>query len=281
MTLTRLSDTERDEALKGDSGAGPFVTLRHLTLADGSLIWRARHHRKGLGTQHSGGSVWQSRGINILMALGFAVGALLFVAGAVLSLWPGLTKALALSEYEANFIYFAGSLFFTAAAYLQLLQAANAPPWPGAAGGQSHITLLGWRPDDPGWLASAVQFAGTLLFNANTYDAMHGGGGGLGQDLTIWGPDIVGSALFLIAGYLALIETCHSCWAWRPRELAWWIVMVNFLGCIAFMASACLAFVPPGGIVASIVIISTGFTLVGSLGFLTGALLSVPESTMN
>jgi hypothetical protein len=110
---------------------------------------------------------------------------------------------------------------------------------------------------------------------------MHGGGGWLRQDLTIWGPDIVGSALFLIAGYLALIETCHGCWAWLPRELAWWIVMVNFLGCIAFMASACLAFVPPGGIVASIVIISTGFTLVGSLGFLTGALLSVPESTMD
>jgi hypothetical protein len=84
--------------------------------------------------------------------------------------------------------------------------------------------------------------------------------------------------LFLYAGYLAVIETCRAWWAWRPRSLAWWIVTVNFLGCIAFMVSSILAFVPSGGTVADIVAFSTLFTLLGSLGFVSGAVLAFRES---
>jgi hypothetical protein len=44
------------------------------------------------------------------------------------------------------------------------------------------------------------------------------------------------------------------------------------------MLSAVFAFVSPTGSSAAVIALSTGFTLLGSLGFLTGAVLSVPES---
>ena len=54
-----------------------------------------------------------------------------------------------------------------------------------------------------------------------------------------------GSVLFLAPGYLAFIETSHAYWAWQPKSLSGWVMFVNFLGCVAFMVSAVLAFVPP------------------------------------
>lgn len=201
------------------------------------------------------------------------------MTGAVLSLAPDHSGALARNFPNANLVFFAGSIFFTLSAYLQLFQAANAAPGPGNPDSSDHRVLLGWQPGNVGWLASASQFTGTLLFNANTFDAMLGGGW-LRQDFLVWTPDIAGSVLFLISGYLTVIETCHGWFAWRQRSLAWWIVMVNLLGCIAFMGSAVLAFVPPDGSSQSIVAASTILTFAGAVAFLTGALLSIPESLL-
>jgi hypothetical protein len=83
---------------------------------------------------------------------------------------------------------------------------------------------------------------GTLLFNANTFDAMLPGLGWLQQDLAVWIPDFVGSILFLASGYLAFGETCHTYWAWKPQSLSWWITFTNLFGCVAFMISAFFAF---------------------------------------
>jgi hypothetical protein len=97
------------------------------------------------------------------------------------------------------------------------------------------------------------------------------------QDLVVWAPDIVGSVLFLASGYLALIETCHARWAWQPSSVSWWVVFVNLLGCMGFMASALFAFVTsvPRG---DAVTISLLFTLIGAIGFLAGSLLMMVES---
>jgi hypothetical protein len=263
--------------VSADRGVGPFVTLRHLSLPDGHRLWQARDHRKGLGTPLAPRAFWQTRAFNALMAVGFVIGAALFVLGAGLSLRPVLATSLTATAAEINVIYFAGSVFFTLAAYLQLFQSANAGPTQMSGQAPRLRSFVGWRPDDPGWQSSAAQFLGTLLFNANTFDAIQGGGW-LRQDLAVWGPDILGSMLFLYAGYLAVIETCHAWWAWRPRSLAWWIVTVNFVGCVAFMVSSIFAFVPPAGAVAGVVAFSTACTLVGAAGFVIGAVLSIVES---
>lgn len=279
MRLASTIEQPPERPLKA-VGAGPFITLQHLSLAQGVQIWQARDHRKGLGpppaTAHP---IWRTHAYNTVMAAGFAVGSMLFITGAYLSLAPDQAQALALNLPNVNLIFFFGSIFFTLAAYLQLSQAAHAEPHPGTPNPAHQPTLFGWRPRDPGWLASATQFVGTLLFNANTFDAMLGGGW-LRQDLLVWGPDMAGSILFLISGYLTVIETCHSWFNWRPRSLAWWIVMINLLGCIAFMGSAIFAFVPPAGALPSTVALSIGLTFVGAVGFLVGALLSILESAL-
>jgi hypothetical protein len=99
------------------------------------------------------------------------------------------------------------------------------------------------------------------------------------QDLAIWVPDFAGSILFLASGYLAFIETCHAHWAWKPSSLSWWVVFINLLGCAGFMISACFAFVVPGSPNMDVVNLATAFTLIGSVGFLVGSLLMLPESS--
>ncbi|MGJ8586137.1 MAG: hypothetical protein ACSHXD_18755 [Marinosulfonomonas sp.] len=270
--------TPTNESPVLEIGAGPFVTLRQYGVAEGLSIWRARHHRKGIGAQAVAAGFWQSRRVNALMGTLFAIGSLFFVIGAALSLWPGVAQSAGLSVSQVNILFFVGSAFFTTAAYLQLVQAANAPPHPGQPPATRGFKWFGWRPYDPGWIASVAQFAGTLLFNVNTYDGLNGGGSWLSQDFRIWVPDFVGSILFLISGYLVWIETCHKWFAWLPQELDWWIVAVNFLGCVFFMISACLAFVPPGGIGAGALALSTELLLAGAVCFFIGALLLVVEA---
>jgi len=176
-------------------------------------------------------------------------------------------------------VFFVGSIAFTIAAYIQVFQSANAGPTEKAAHVRPtrKIRAVGWRPADIGWLSSVLQFIGTLLFNASTYDAILGGGGWFRQDLTIWGPDFVGSSFFLASGYLAFSECCDGYWRWKPGSLSWWIVFVNLVGCIAFMGSAVFAFVPLSAPSFGFVLASNLLTLVGSAGFLVGSLLLFPE----
>ena len=165
------------------------------------------------------------------------------------------------------------------AAYLQLFQAANArPALPSNEIIEKRIAFFGWRPNDIGWLSCFLQFAGTVLFNFNTFDAMIPQLTWFEQDLMVWVPNLIGSILFLMSGYLAFAETCHAHWAWNPRSLSWWIVVINLLGCIGFMISASLAFVLPNVEATWRLTLSVSFTLIGAVGFLVGALLMLPET---
>lgn len=125
-----------------------------------------------------------------------------------------------------------------------------------------------------------MQFAGTLLFNVSTFDAMVPGLNWFRQDLAIWAPDLFGSILFLASGYLAFIETCHTHWAWRPTSLSWWVALTSLLGCVAFMISALFAFVPSHAPSDAALTIALACTLVSALAFLIGSLLMLPEAVM-
>ncbi len=209
----------------------------------------------------------------------FALGSALFALGSVLTLVPELSRMWSLDSVTVNAIFFAGSIPFTTAAYLQLFQTANAAEFANHdKPASTRRVWFGWRPRDIGWLSSALQFAGTLLFNLNTFDAMLPGLNWLQQDRAVWLPDFVGSILFLVSGYLAFIETCHAHWAWKPRSLSWWITFANLLGCVAFMISAVFAFVPPHSPEFNAASISVTFTLLGAIGFLLGSLLMLPET---
>ena len=270
------------------AGPWPFITRRIYRLPDRShLVWRSRLHRKGLHRARGAEAqtllrcLWMPQRLNWWIGVVFALGSALFMFGSVLSLAPELAQAWAFDPQEINLVFFAGSIPFTTAAYLQLFQSANAGVFPPHGGSESpRRVLFGWRPHDIGWLSCALQFPGTLLFNANTFDALLPNLDWLQQDLAIWVPDVAGSVLFLASGYLAFVETCHAHFAWRPQDISWWVTFANLLGCVAFMVSAVFAFVPsqaPGFDAAGLAVM---FTLMGGTGFLIGSLLMLPETAL-
>ena len=222
--------------------------------------------------------LWMPWQLNWWIGNIFAIGSVLFAAASVLSLAPALAQAWALNTVRINAIFFAGSIPFTIAAYLQLFQAANAGEFlPDDAKSRQRPKLFGWQPHDAGWLSSSLQFIGTILFNFNTFDAMIPSLMWFEEDLVIWAPNIIGSILFLVSGYLAFIETCHAHWAWKLKTISWWVVFTNLLGCVGFMISAVFALVLPGPPNAEAITLSVVFTLLGAIGFLVGSLLMLPE----
>jgi hypothetical protein len=291
MSGASQTQTEQRPVVVDEKGPWPFVTRRVFRSADGSeQVWSSRHHRKGLLLRAAreaeevavklSSCLWMPQQLNWWIGTVFALGALLFALASVLSLWPNLAAAWSLDSTEINAIFFAGSIPFTIAAYLQLFQAAKAGEFrPAEARSPRRLMLFGWRPHDVGWLSSVLQFIGTIFFNVNTFDAMLPSLDWLQQDLDIWAPNFVGSILFLASGYLAFIETCHAHWAWMPSNISWWVVFMNLLGCVAFMISAVFAFVTPGLPNVAAVTVSVAFTLLGAVGFFVGSLLMLPETT--
>lgn len=210
----------------------------------------------------------------------FAVGASLFIAASVLSLLPNEKQTFGLTATQVNAVYFAGSIPFTLAAYLQLYQTNHAQPSQVGDGKNARPTIfLGWKPANIGWLSCLLQFLGTVLFNANTFDAMLPSLSWFQQDLFVWVPNYVGSVFFLASGYLAFAEVSHAYWSWNTNDLSWWVVFVNLLGCLFFMASALCAFITPGPVNETAATLATLFTLVGAIGFFVGAVLSLPEAS--
>ncbi len=222
--------------------------------------------------------LWMPRQLNWWIGIVFAVGSLLFAGASVLSLSPQLAAACSLNSTAINVIFFAGSIPFTLAGYLQLFQAANASEFARKGTQSKKRSLFGWRPRDIGWLSCALQFIGTILFNLNTFDAMIPSLNWFQRDVLIWVPNIGGSVFFLVSGYLAFIETCHASWAWAPKSLSWWVVFTNLLGCVGFMISALFAIILPGTPNSEAIAISVVFTLLGAIGFLVGSLLMLPEA---
>ena len=72
-------------------GPWPFITLRSYALAGRHFVWHARADRKGLegsARAQAAGPVWRRPIYNHSIAALFALGSLLFMLGAALSLLP-------------------------------------------------------------------------------------------------------------------------------------------------------------------------------------------------
>jgi hypothetical protein len=191
--------------------------------------------------QHAG--LRLTRWIGVL----FAIGSACFFIGP----FPGFVD---LVGAEADgMVFFVGSLFFTAAALLQALQ---------ARGGDR--------------LPSLIQFAGTIFFNVSTFRAMQDAIKNSDVDRLIWAPEAAGSACFLISGIIAYHAVRSSAYAGHGNP-EWRIAAINLAGCVLFGVSTIASYIVPStGDVLNLA--AANFTTsLGGLCFLLGALMMLPR----
>ena len=198
---------------------------------------------------------WAPRGRAWWIGVLFAVGSLCFLVAP----FPGFLHAV--GSTVDGIVFFVGSLFFTSAATLQLVDSIEE--------GSNRLDL---------W-SSLTQLVGTLLFNVNTFRALNAQIGDTSYDRLVWRPDALGSALFLASGVLAYVAVCGRSAAPAAPDPAGAVAAVNLLGCIAFGVAAVGAYlVPSTGQVVSETVSNIG-TAFGALCFLVGALLLLPVAT--
>ena len=210
--------------------------------------------------------------LNAAIATRFMVGSACFVLGSIpayLTTVGGIVDGVT---------YFVGSLFFTSASLLQLLQAQSPSTTElERARRNGPEPLTWWRPlpHDKTWLAAIAQFPGTLFFNVSTAAALVRNATVQEQDRHVWRPDLAGSILFLVASTFGILALGRF-WSFRPRSLPWQIAWLNMVGSIFFMASALASFIlPSSGEVISTRVTVAG-TLLGAVCFLIGAALMFP-----
>jgi hypothetical protein len=253
-----------------ETGFGRFVTLRERVRSDRSLArWESRWHRKHIAPRPFGRDVWwapreRAWWIGVL----FAIGSFLFALGVV------TVYATAVGVRADGLTFFIGSVFFTAAGFLQYREAVDAVP---AAARRHGRRVLVYLPHQIDWWGTAWQFVGTLAFNVSTAVAVGAAIGSPQYRHHVWRPDAVGSLCFLVASMLAWFEVCHGWAAWRTRSVAWWITAVNLTGSVAFGVSAVAAFVEPGTTELLSAPVSNFGTLIGAVLFFVGAALLLVE----
>jgi YrhK-like protein len=187
-----------------------------------------------------------------VITLGFAVGSACFFIGP----FPGFVELVGTGADAA--IFFAGSVFFTFAAGLEL---------------REGTVRRGRRwGADPSWWSAAVQFAGTLLFNVSTFAALQDSLSRQQENRLVWTPDLFGSACFLVSGGLAY-RVAHS--ARHRRE--WKQAAVNLAGCVLFGVSAVASYVVPSTGSMLDLAAANWSTALGALCFFIGALLMWPR----
>ncbi len=179
--------------------------------------------------------------VNAVAATAFVVGGSLFAIGAVLAQGDVGGPRLAAG------VYLAGGVFFSTGGAASVRLARGGPP----------LEQLG----------ALVLFVGTLVFAINLLDSLIGDLSPAQYDRLVWSPDMVGCALFLVSGHLAMVQISGN-WlpCWRPRDSGWRIAAVNQLGSVLFMVSAVASLVRAEGDMIAVGIANWG-TLTGALCF--------------
>jgi hypothetical protein len=220
----------------------------------------------------TGSTWWAPRALAWWIGALFAIGSLCFALGA----FPSYATTVGVNA--DNVTYFIGSIFFTTAALLQFWEAASTSDHLHGGHRRRFRQLFVLQHHRIDWWASLIQFAGTLWFNRTTFSALVVGLGTSSAHHPVWRPDALGSICFLVSSWLAWAEECHGAFAWRPRDLAWWITVLNLVGSVAFGISAIASYVKPNGELVSLALTNLG-TFVGAICFLVGGVLLLPERT--
>lgn len=203
----------------------------------------------------------------------FMIGSACFALGSI----PSYVRAVGASADATT--YFVGSIFFTSASLLQLVQAQS----PGQLDADEHTqhehrrtVWLAWLPRENGWLAAVTQFPGTLYFNVSTFAALATNLSAAEADQQIWRPDFIGSILFLVSSFFGIRALGKAFFSVDRHSHAWWIAWLNMAGSVAFMASAIASYVIPETNDLINEPVSLAGTFLGACCFLAGAALMLP-----
>ncbi len=274
-----------------------YITQAIHTLENGGQkIITSRRHRKGRGAMfvsHKGEiststlhpnpwfKFWCPSRLTWWVAVLFFIGSALFSVGGYAVTFPQSTSEVLTKGMTIDWIFFIGSIFFTSAAFCQLLESMNAGDSEGLfteKEAPSSFQWAAWYPQRIGYMASLVQFIGTVMFNFNTGNIFIHNQTWLQQDILIWTPNIIGCICFLIASHLAFMEVSHGYWSWQPQLLEWWITVINLVGSAGFMISALYSLaLPPGSGSESFAWLASFFTFQGGVCFLIASYLLLPE----
>ena len=277
--------------------SGPiYITQATHLLEDGSRkVITSRRHRKGRGAivlpvegamplkakKYPWFNFWAPARLTWWVAILFIIGSAMFSVGGYGITFPDALPESFTADMRLEWIFFTGSLFFTAAAFCQLLESINAGTSDGLHVDEklsNTFQWVAWNPKQIGYMASLVQLIGTVMFNFNTGSAFFSDLNWIAQNILIFTPNIIGCICFLIASRLAFMEVCHGYWGWQPKSIEWWITVLNLLGSLGFMVSALYSLaVPPGDSSVSFTWLSAFFTLQGGVCFLTASYLLLPE----
>ena len=197
----------------------------------------------------------------------FAIGSTCFLVGPL----PGFIQLV--GSAADGIVFFVGSLFFTTAALLQYLQAANAD----RDRGGGRMRLLRFELRNVAWWSSGIQLIGTLFFNRSTFNALQTSLDTAATNRLVWRPDALGSICFLVSGALAYWALRGSLRHWLPRTYEGRIAAINLAGCVLFGISALTSFVVPETGDAVDLAAANVTTSLGALGFLVGALMLLPD----
>jgi hypothetical protein len=204
----------------------------------------------------------------------FGLGSLCFAVGSLPLYFDHVDPAVVAGTF------FAGSIFFTTAAFLQYRETettatgvlADAPRDRGLR------SLLRLKPRRIDWWASAWQLLGTVLFNVSTFAATRTD---LSEDQLrrlVWAPDLGGSICFLAASWLAFSEVNGALRPHPDGSVGWWIGALNLAGSIFFgLAAIGARYLHTTGQPANIALVNLG-TFAGAVCFLVGAALLPVES---
>lgn len=188
---------------------------------------------------------------NLVAAVSFVLGGLLFALGAYLA------QSQIGSTLTVNLTYLTGGVFFSLGAYVSILLV------PGKRG---SVAPRAWR-------SAVVLFVGTLLFAVSLVAALASGLTPRQSNGWIWLPDISGCVCFLLAGHLAMLEVCQGRFGVRAHDPGWWIVAVNQLGSVLFFLAGLAAFVRPATSRAVDIGLVNWGTFAGALCFAAGGIL--------
>jgi hypothetical protein len=191
------------------------------------------------------------------IAIGFAVGSACFFIGP----FPGFVQLVGTGA--DGVVFFAGSIFFTLAAGLEVREAT-------LKRGQR------WGAD-PLWWSAAIQFLGTLWFNVDTFEAMNTALSTQQETRLVWGPDLIGSGCFLISGLLAFQVASRQGRPPLRHDRNWSMATVNLVGCVLFGVSAIAAYVVPSSGSILDLAAANWTTALGAACFFAGALMLRPQ----